>query len=117
MPIPSGNGSEVLKANSITNDSGAFVDLLGGADTVADHIYTILSVHVCNTTSTADVFSMKVNGTNTAMLIEQQSVGAESTYVHNDKIVIMGADDLEVWNTGVTLNYYVSYIDQDWDSS
>ena len=114
MAIPSGSGSEVLKVKALTNDGGSFVDLLGGTDTAADHIYTILSIHVCNTTATADVFSMKVNGTNTAMLIEQQTVGGESTYVHNDKIVIMGADDLEVWNDGVTLNYYVSYIDQNW---
>jgi len=111
MAIPTGTGTEVLKTIQITNDSASFVDLLGGSNTVANHIYTILSIIVCNPNASADVFSMQI-GSN--KLLEQMSVGGLSTFTWNDKFCVVGTADLEVWNTGVTLHYYCSYIDQDW---
>ena len=44
MAIPSGGGTEVLKTIQIQNDGASFVDLLGGTNTIADHIYTIISI-------------------------------------------------------------------------
>ena len=111
MAIPSGTGTEVLKTLQITNDSSGFVDLLGGGNTAAYHIYTVLSIIICNPNATNDVFSMQVGANK---LLEQESVPAKSTYVWNDKFCVIATADLQVWNDGVTLHYYCSYIDQDW---
>ena len=115
MAIPSGSGTEVIKVKALASQNAAWVDLLGGSDTVADHIYILLSLTIANTHGCSDeIFSMKVTGTNAVALIEQQSVPSQSTFIFNDKIAIIGADDLEIWNNVTTLNYYLTYIDQDW---
>ena len=115
MAIPSGSGTEVIKVKALASQNAAWVDLLGGSDTVADHIYILLSLTIANTHGSSDeIFSMKVTGTNAVALIEQQSVPSQSTFIFNDKMAIIGADDLEIWNNVTTLNYYLTYIDQDW---
>ena len=115
MAIPSGSGTEVIKGKSVTNDQSGWADLLDGQ---TNHIVTVISLHVCNTTGTADVFSIRITGgqtgVSTIVLLEQQTISAESTYVHNDKFVLYNTDDLQIWNDGTTLNYYLTYIDQDW---
>ena len=115
MAIPSGSGTEVIKVKALTNQNASWVPLLGGSDTVADHIYILLSLTVANLHgSTNEIFSMKVTGTNAANIIEQQAVPLESTFVFNEKIAIIGTDDLEIWNNAISLHYYLTYVDQDW---
>ena len=50
MAIPSGSGTEVLKVNRYQNISTETIVFQG----VADHIYTILSIIVCNTDGAAN---------------------------------------------------------------
>ena len=45
---------------------------------------------------------MKITGTNAANIIEQQAVPLESTFVFNEKIAIIGTDDLEVYSKDCT---------------
>ena len=116
MAIPSGSGTEVIKVKALTNQNAAWQPLLGGSDTVADHIYILLSLTVANLHgSTNEIFSMRVSGSNNpANLIEQQAVPYESTFIFNEKIAIIGTDDLDIWNNAITAHYYLTYVDQDW---
>ena len=114
MAIPRGSGTEVVKVKALSNQNAAWQAFLGGSDTVADHIYILLSLTVCNSTTTNEKFSMKITGTNAANIIEQQAVPLESTFVFNEKIAIIGTDDLEIWNNLATMTYYLTYVDQDW---
>tara|TARA_R100000781_G_scaffold113694_2_gene82765 strand:- start:802 stop:1155 length:354 start_codon:yes stop_codon:yes gene_type:complete len=113
--IPSGNGTEVIKVKALTSQNASWVDLLGGSDTVANHIYILLSLTINNPHGSSDErFSMKVVGNNAASLLEQHGLPHESTFTWKEKTAIIGTDDLQVWNNVTTLHYYLTYIDQDW---
>ena len=114
MAIPSGSGTEVLKValtNGVTNAES--VVLTGGAN----HIYTILSVSVCETAGAAETFDMYVDdnagGTDTEVLSDQ-AIGANETFVYNDRLVLSGTDNLCIAAANASdLDVVVSYIDQD----
>ena len=111
MAYPTGSGSEILNAFAKSNQNASWVTFFAGT---ALHIYTVLSLHVCNTTATAEIFSLIISGWETGAdpiyLIEQQSVPPLSTYVHSDRLVLRGDDVFYIWNNGTSLNYYLSYI-------
>ncbi|SVB87777.1 uncharacterized protein METZ01_LOCUS240631 [marine metagenome] len=114
MAIPSGSGTEVLKRSvTTTTDSGA-KKLIDG---VADHVYTVLSIVVCETAGASETFNLYVdNGSGTAYeLLSDQAIGANKTFIWNDRIVLSGVDELTlaVGNT-CDVDIYCSYIDQDW---
>ena len=115
MAIPSGSGTEVLKRVTLHANSDGWAEILSGT---TNHIYTILSVIFLNLTSTATYgIGMRVNdGSNDIQLIHDnaQKVGAYGTFVWNDKFVLTGDDDLDVYNQHSNGDWYVSYIDQDW---
>tara|TARA_Y100001963_G_scaffold144778_1_gene217361 strand:+ start:222 stop:575 length:354 start_codon:yes stop_codon:yes gene_type:complete len=116
MAIPSGSGTEVLKRVSLHAVTNSFQAIITG---VANHIYTILSVVVCEQGEAAELFNMRVDvsaaGSNQIRLLEQQPIPAFGTFVFNDKIVLSGTDKLEVGTDGpANVDVYVSYIDQDW---
>ena len=114
MAIPSGSGTEVLKValtNGVTNAES--VVLTG----VANHIYTILSVSVCETAGAAETFDMYIDdnagGTDTEVLSDQ-AIGANETFVYNDRLVLSGTDNLCIAAANASdLDVVVSYIDQD----
>tara|TARA_R110002020_G_scaffold455202_1_gene671245 strand:- start:29 stop:382 length:354 start_codon:yes stop_codon:yes gene_type:complete len=116
MPIPSGNGTEVLKSVSLKGNSNAWTTILNG---VGDHIYTILSVVFVNTTNAAINIALQVDPTGNASNeiylkhYSTDSLPAYSSYVWNDKFVMSGLDHLIVYSS-TTCDMYVSYIDQDW---
>ena len=115
MAIPSGSGTEVLKRFYINNHSSTEATLLDG---VADHIYTILSVSFCEMSAQNEILSMGIHydGGGTAIhLVHDQPIGGKQTYVYNERIVLVGTDELRaVFSSSATVDIWGSYIDQDW---
>ena len=116
MAIPSGAGTEVLKRATLhQNGNSGNANLLSGS---ANHIYTILSIIFNNQTGTACKVGIRVNdGSNDINLLSDggggsPSIGAEGTFVFNDKFVLYEDDILKVYNTCTNGDWYVSYIDQ-----
>ena len=103
MAIPSGSGTEVLKVALTAGVTNAESVVLGG---VANHIYTILSVTLCETAGAA--------GTDYEVLSDS-ALGANETFVYNDRLVLSGTDALCVALASAgNVDVVVSYIDQDW---
>lgn len=117
MAIPSGSGTEVLKVALTAGVSNSESVVLGG---VANHIYTILSVTLCETAGAAETFDMYVDdnaGGTDYEILSENALGANETFVYNDRLVLSGTDALCVVTTGAggaDVDVVVSYIDQDW---
>jgi len=114
MAIPSGSGTEVLKRHYVHNNSDAWTAVITG---VANHIYTVLSVSCADQGGTAETIYIRVdiNDSGTPIyLVSNESLPGHGTFVWNDKFVLTGTDVLEIYNTAGNVDWYVSYIDQDW---
>ena len=117
MAIPSGSGTEVLKVALTAGVTNAESVVLGG---VANHIYTILSVTLCETAGAAETFDMYVDdnaGGTDYEILSENALGANETFVYNDRLVLSGTDALCVVTNGAggaDVDVVVSYIDQDW---
>ena len=116
MGIPSGYGSEVLKRVSYHANSNAWRTLITGE---ADHIYTVISLVAAEQNSAALAYHIRVDisaaGSNHIMLTNAGWLPLGGVFVFNDKIVLTGTDKLEVWNNSGDVDWYVSYIEQDWE--
>jgi len=114
MAIPSGSGTEVLKTAVIKNSDSTWDTLING---VANHIYTVLSITLCETAGTARTFKARVyttNGTGDDIYLYQDaSIPANGTFIHNDKFTFTGDTHLDIRAIGA-VDILVSYIDQDW---
>ena len=112
MAIPSGSGSEVLKRHwESANVSASFQHTVP-----TDHIWTIISFVIHNTTTTATpfLFTINVSGSGEKTLISD-TIPNKGTFIFNDKMVCNSGDNIIIGNgTSNTLNCYLSYIDQDW---
>ena len=114
MAIPSGSGTEVLKRNFTTGNSDNWFVAING---VANHIYTVLSIVAHNTSASNDEqLNMRVvdSGANNRGLMSVQQLNRSETFIWNDKLVLVGEDELQVYNTAGSVDWYISYIDQDW---
>ena len=114
MAIPSGAGTEVLKRVTAHGVNNSWTEILSGT---ANHIYTIISIIFCNQTNASAGIGMRVNdGSNDIFLLSDgaQKVGAYETYVFNDKFILEGDDDLDVYSEHTNGDWYITYIDQDW---
>lgn len=116
MAIPSGSGTEVLKRNFFTVTDTTNTKIIDG---VADHIYTVLSIIITETAGNAETFGLFIDadaaGTNYEIISTAQALGADETFVFNDKLVLSGTDEL-IFKAGGTcdIDVVVNYIDQDW---
>ena len=118
MAIPSGLGSEVLKTATGSVDNGTATLFTVGTD----EIITVLSIIVYGTGTspgaggTIGNFSIKLNNGSTDYIIASDStLTAAQTYVFNDRIVMHPTNVLKITEgNNVTVNYWVSYIEQDW---
>ena len=118
MPIPSGNGTEILNrkhhefsGNSTTSPTNDYLILNGEAD----HIYTILSITCFNTYPGARTFTINLKADGSSLrTILKTSIGQEETFVFNDKLVLTGEDELWLHINGNAGTWWVSYIEQDW---
>ena len=114
MAIPSGSGTEVLKVelDTITTTGEQF--LVNGVNL---HIYTILSVVICETAGNSETFDLYVkdDGSTICYIIKDQVLAPKKTFVFNDRIVLTSTDKLAI-AAGATcdIDIVTSYIDQDW---
>ena len=117
MAIPSGSGTEVLSRGYYTITSSTDTKILDG---VANHIYTVLSIVFCETAGNAETFGLfldpSAGGTDYALLTKAQvPLAANDTYIFNDRLVLVGTDELNVKMGGTCdIDIVISYIDQDW---
>jgi hypothetical protein len=110
--------ADTLKNIRVMHDAQAGTAVLDGA---ASHIYTILSVSICNShASNAEIFSMFVTTggkANPVYIYKLQPLPAQATFVHNDKIVLNASDELWVdyasdLDDTLGVHVVVSYLDQ-----
>ena len=116
MAIPSGSGSEVLKVRMFRSTDTTEHKLIDG---VANHIYTVLSITICETAGAAEVFNLYIaddDGGTDYEILSDQALPANSTFVFNDRLVTSGTDALIfALQTGTAdIDVVCSYIDQDW---
>jgi len=116
VAIPSGSGTEVLKRGVFTVTDTTDTKIIDG---VANHIYTVLSITITETAGNAETFGLFLDpsaaGTDYEILSLATALGADQTYVFNDRLVLSGTDELN-FKAGATcdIDVVISYIDQDW---
>ena len=113
MAIPSGGGTEVLKRFSIHANSDSWAVLVNG---VANHVYTVISVVANEQGGAAETINLRVviDGTGQDIqLMQSCPLPANETFVWADRLVLQGTDHLEAYNSAGNVDWYVSYIDQD----
>ena len=116
MAIPgNSSGEEVLKREHIAGVTNSENVLING---VANHIYTILSMSVCETLGTAETFDMWLDasgGGTDFFILYNQPIGANETFIWNDRLVLSGEDHLCMATaSAANLDVVISYIDQNW---
>ena len=115
MAIPSGSGTEVAKVAHIAGVTNSENVLING---VANHIYTIISITVCETAGAAETFDLYIDddgGGTDYEILSDQALGANETFVFNDRLVISGTDHLCMATaSSANVDVVISYIDQDW---
>ena len=116
MAIPSGTGTEVLKRGTFTVTTTADTKILDG---VANHIYTVLSIVITETAGAAEIFGLFLDpsaaGTDYEILSLATALGADETFVFNDRLVLSGTDELNFVATATCdIDIVINYIDQDW---
>ena len=116
MAIPSGSGTEVLKRGVFTVTDTTDTKIIDG---VANHIYTVLSIIITETAGNAETFGLfldaSAGGTDYEIISLATALGADQTFVFNDKIVLSGTDELNFKAGGACdIDIVINYIDQDW---
>lgn len=116
MAIPSGSGSEVLKRGTFTVTSTADTKILDG---VANHIYSVVNIIITETNGDAETFGLfldpSAGGTDYEIVSLATALGADETFIFNDRLILTGTDELN-FKAGGTCNIdiVINYIDQDW---
>ena len=105
--------SEVLKVSHTAGVTNSESVLING---VSGHTYTILSVTICETAGVAETVDLYIddNGGGTDYeILSDQAVGANETFIFNDKFVIEGTDHLcAAAASSANIDVVVSYLDQ-----
>ena len=115
MAIPSGTGTEVLNRGTFNITDNSNTKILDG---VANHIYTVLSIIITETAGNAETFGLfldaSAGGTNYEIISFANALPADSTFVFNEKLVLVGTDELNFKAGGsCAISVVISYIDQD----
>ena len=115
MAIPSGSGTEVLKVAHVAGVTNSENVLING---VANHIYTILSMTVCETAGSAETFDLYIDddgGGTDYEILSDQALGANETFIYSDKLVLSGTDHLCIITASAAdIDVVINFIDQDW---
>ena len=105
--------SEVLKVSHTAGVTNSESVLING---VSGHTYTILSITICETAGAAETIDLYIddNGGGTDYeILSDQAVGANETFVFNDKFVIEGTDHLcAATASSANVDIVVSYLEQ-----
>ena len=98
MAVPTGSGTEVLKAHSYEDINVLLTDLIIG---VQHHTYTVLSYisHCTSVGSSTDFGRLQLRGydsfggtTDQVIIIATYNIAATETFVWNDKFSFFGAE-------------------------
>ena len=104
--------SEVLKVSHTAGVTNAESVLLNG---VSGHTYTILSISICETAGAAETVDLYLDdggGGTDYEILSDQAVGANETFIFNDKIVVEDDDILKIESSAATsIAAYVSVVD------
>ena len=105
--------SEVLKVSHTAGVTNSESVLLNGVD---GHTYTILSISICETAGAAETVDLYIDdggGGTDYEILSDQAVGANETFVFNDKFVIENEDHLcAAAASSANIDIVVSYLDQ-----
>jgi len=105
--------SEVLKVSHTAGVTNSESVLLNGVD---GHTYTILSITICETAGAAETVDLYIDdggGGTDYEILSDQAVGANETFVFNDKFVIENEDHLcAAAASSANIDIVVSYLDQ-----
>ena len=105
--------SEVLSVSHTAGVTNSESVLLNG---VNGHTYTILSITFCETAGAAETFDLYIDdggGGTDYEILSDQAVGANETFVFNDKFVIEATDHLVAkCASSASVDVIVSYLDQ-----
>ena len=105
--------SEVLKVSHTAGVTNSESVLING---VSGHTYTIISITICETAGAAETIDLYIddNGGGTDYeILSDQAIGANETFVFNDKFVIEATDHLCFQTaSSAAVDVVVSYLDQ-----
>jgi len=105
--------SEVLKVALKAGLTNAESVLING---VSGHTYTVLSISLCETAGAAETFDLYIDddgGGTDYEIYSDQALGANETFIHNDKIVFEGTDHLcAATASSANVDVVISYLDQ-----
>jgi len=104
--------SELFKVAVKPTCSNSEVKLIDGA---SGHTYVVLSISICETAGNAETFDIYVDdndGGTDHYIYKSQAIGANETFVHNDRIVLEATDMLGMIASSGDLDVVVSYLDQ-----
>ena len=105
--------SELFKVALKPTVSNSEVKLIDGA---SGHTYVVLSISICATAGAAETFDLygdDGDGGTDHYIYKSQAIGANETFVHNDRIVLEATDMLGmITANSADLDVVVSYLDQ-----
>ena len=105
--------SELFKVAVKPACSNSEVKLIDGT---AGHTYTVLSIQICETAGAAETFDLYVDDGDAGTdhyIYKTQALGANETFVHNDRIVLEANDMLGFITGGsADVDVVVSYLEQ-----
>jgi len=105
--------SELLKVSHTAGVTNSESVLING---VSGHTYTILSIVATETAGAAETLDLYIDddgGGTDRELLSDQAIGANETFVFNDKFVIEGTDHLTAkCASAAAVHTVVSYLDQ-----
>ena len=129
IPTQATSGTEVLRRGSVNAQSSTDTTLKfdntatttaghQSSSVPANHIVTVLNVIFCEQANQSDEqITMWVEGPHASgiYLIHNQPILAYGTFVWNEKIVLIGGDQLRIdIVASANIDIYYSYIDQSW---
>jgi hypothetical protein len=127
MAYPTGSGSEILYRGTIDGLSSTTTSFrwdngsIGTAGTSsyvvpALHIITLLTVTFCETLGNDEILTMQLyNGSTSVNILREQALSSKATFVFNDRIVIVGGDQINCETaSAANIDVVFTFIDQDW---
>ncbi len=105
--------SELMKVALKPTCSNSETKLIDGA---SGKTYVVLSISICETAGNAETFDLYVDdgdGGTDHYIYKTQALGANETFIHNDKIVLEATDMLGfITASSADVDVVVSYLEQ-----
>ena len=115
---PSGVGTEVLRRSYKADLDSTEYKIIDG---VANHIYTVLSITVCDQGTGGETLWLKIHqgasssAADIIFILRAQPIGNQETFIFNDKIILTDTDEIIIFTSSATdsMDVLCSYIDQE----